>query len=143
MDFLESLKGPAFSGLSPSQHMSRALSLLGLQAQGSPGFSLLSSQLFFLWPAAHCTWRVLPLSLSPLGFPQASTHAFRMTPFLVSRPDKPDSCLCSAPICHLASEAEASRCAGESCSQAVGWEWLHCPSVTGHGLYSYSLYGAW
>lgn len=73
-----------------------------------------------------------------------------MTRFLVSRPDKPDGRLCSTPICQLASEAEALRHAGVRCSQAhsgcpfvgaVGWEWLHWTSVTGHGLYSYSLLG--
>jgi hypothetical protein len=123
--------------------------LLGLQTQGSPGFSPLSLNCFSSGQL-HAVCRVLSLLFSPLGFPPAFTHASRVTRFLVSRPDKPDGRLCSTPICQLASEAEALRHAGVRCSQAhsgcpfvgaVGWEWLHWTSVTGHGLYSYSLLG--
>lgn len=123
-------------------------SLLGLQAQGSPGFSPRS--LSCSSSGQLCAvLRAPSLLLSPLGFPQASTRAcLQGDSISCFQTRQSRHWFVSHTHCHLAREAEASRHAGAtpgtlrvSFVEAAGWEGLHRPSVAGHGLYSCSVHG--
>lgn len=126
-----------FGSLSISRRVSRSLSLLGLQAQGSPGFSPRSLTLL-LWPALHCTSGP-SLLLSPLGFPQASTRScLQGDSISCFQARQSRHWFVSHTHCHLAREAEASRHAGGSYSRHA--QGFLCGS-SGLGRAPPSIYG--